>query len=106
MNDKKLVKFLLLLLLLPLGLAMCSGDRFRYPCQDPANWDKDICKVPICDVRRECPEHIFKGQRDPRLGPPKDDFKTPTQQPAPVGAPVLPACQAVASATQGANCGK
>ncbi len=102
MSDRKLLKFLFVLLLLPLTLAYFSGDRFRYPCQDPANWDKDICKMPICDVRRECPEHIFKGQRDPRLGPPKDDIK-PTTQPI---TPALPACQAVASATQGANCGK
>lgn len=53
-------------MLLPIGLAMCSGDRFRYPCQDPANWDKDFCKMPLCDVTRTCPEHIFKGGIDPR----------------------------------------
>ena len=69
MNDKKLVKFLILLLLLPLTLAYFSGDKFRYPCQDPANWDKDICKLPLRDVTRTCPSHIFKGQNDPRLGP-------------------------------------
>ena len=98
MNDRKLVKWLLLLLLLPLGLAMCSGDRFRYPCQDPTNWDKDFCKMPICDVRRECPEHIFKGQRDPRLGPPKDEPNKIPSTPAPaLGAGPV---------TQGANCGK
>ena len=72
MNDKKLIKYLAVLLLLPIALAFFAGDRFRYPCQDPANWDKDFCKMPACDVRRECPEHIFKGQRDPRLGPPKE----------------------------------
>ena len=33
------------------------------------NWDKDICKLPYCDVTRTCPQHIFKGQNDPRLGP-------------------------------------
>jgi hypothetical protein len=99
MNDKKLVKWLGLLLLLPLTLAIFSGDRFRYPCQDPENWDKDMCKMPACDVRRECPEHIFKGQRDPRLGPPKDDAKTTTPTgttPQLVAGPV----------SQGANCGK
>jgi len=95
MTDQKMVRYLVLLLALPLGLAMFSGDRFRYPCQDPANWDKDICKMPACDVTRTCPEHIFKGQRDPRLGPPKD---TPNQTPIPALAP--------ASTTQGANCGK
>lgn len=95
MNDLKLVRWLLVLLVLPLGLSMCSEERFRYPCQDPANWDKDFCKMPLCDVNRTCPEHIFKGQRDPRLGPPKDDIKNVTPN------------QAVSTApAQGANCGK
>lgn len=69
-SDKKLFLALLILLLVPLGLAVFGGDRFRYPCQDPKNWDKEMCKMPHCDVTRTCPEHIFKGQRDPRLGPP------------------------------------
>lgn len=78
MNDKKLLKWLALLILLPLALAIFGGDRFRYPCQDPENWDKDICKLPLCDVTRTCPEHIFKGGRDPRLGPPKEnEIKAP-----------------------------
>jgi hypothetical protein len=98
MGDKQLGKWLLLLLLLPLGLALCSGDRFRYPCQDPANWDKDFCKMPICDVTRTCPEHIFKGQRDPRLGPPKDGQNQTTITPAPTAS--------IGPSTQGANCGK
>lgn len=67
---------MLALLLLPILLAIFGGDRFRYPCQDPDNWDKPICQKPKCDVTRTCPEHVFKGQRDPRLGP-------PTEQPAP-----------------------
>ena len=98
MGDKKLVKFLFVLLLLPLTLAMCSGDRYRYPCQDPANWDKDFCKMPLCDVNRSCPEHIFKGQRHPRIGPPKDEPVKANSTPVP----------SVAQATnlQGANCGK
>mgnify|MGYP003337492026 CR=1 FL=1 len=76
-SDHKLAKMMLLILLLPIGLAIFSGDRFRYPCQDPSNWDKDFCKMPLCDVTRTCPEHIFKGQNDPRKGP---DAQTPIQQ--------------------------
>jgi hypothetical protein len=73
MNDRKLIKYILILLLLPLILAYFSdGERYRYPCHNPENWDKLMCKPPICDVTRTCPEHIFKGQRDPRLGPPED----------------------------------
>jgi hypothetical protein len=78
-SDLKLIKFLVLLLALPIGLAFFGGDRFRYPCQDPQNWDKAICQKPQCDVTRTCPEHVFKGQRDPRLGPPPDQL--------PIGAP-------------------
>lgn len=76
--DKRMLFGALTILLLPLSLAFCGGDRFRYPCQDPKNWDDDMCKPPICDVTRTCPEHIFKGQRDPRLGPPEPvNFSAP-----------------------------
>jgi len=89
-DDKKLFKWAALLLVLPITLAVFGGDTFRYPCQDPANWDKPICQKPACDVTRTCPEHIFKGQRDPRLG-------MPTEQ-QPTGTP------AVAQPRQGAEC--
>lgn len=74
MNDKTLFKLLGVLLLIPIGFSMVSKESFRYPCQDPANWDSLQCQKPLCDVTRTCPEHIFKGQRDPRLGPPPDQL--------------------------------
>ena len=89
MSDKKMVKWLAFLIVLPLGLAIFGGDRFRYPCQDPANWDKPVCQKPLCDVTRTCPEHVFKGQRDPRLGPQDDKITS------------VPVAQA-----QGVSCGK
>ena len=76
--DLKLFKWLGLLLLLPIGLAFLGGDKFRYPCQDPANWDSAQCKRPICDVTRTCPDHIFKGQRDPRIDPQTAQAVAPT----------------------------
>lgn len=96
-NDRKLFLFLMFLIALPVGLAFFGNDRFRYPCQDPQNWEKDFCKKPQCDVTRTCPEHVFKGQRDPRIGP--DNAPTPTLQ---FSAPP----QVCAPATQGANCAK
>ena len=92
--DKRLLIGALVVLLLPLSLAFCGGDHFRYPCQNPANWDKDMCKPPLCDVTRTCPEHIFKGQRDPRLGPPAATNANGTA----MNAPAIP--------TKGADCGK
>lgn len=78
MNDRKLFKWLILLIFLPLGLAVFGGDRFRYSCQDPRNWDKVECQKPMCDVTRTCPEHIFKGGRDPRLGAPTESAQPQT----------------------------
>ncbi len=32
-----------------------SGDGFyRYPCQDPVNWDAIECKPPICLRTKNC----------------------------------------------------
>jgi hypothetical protein len=76
--DLKLFKWLALLLLIPISLAFLGGDKFRYPCQDPANWDKLECKRPLCDVTRTCPDHIFKGQRDPRIDPQATPAPPPT----------------------------
>lgn len=88
-NDRKLFKWLAILIVVPLVIAIFGGDRFRYPCQDPQNWEKDMCKKPLCDVTRTCPEHVFKGQRDPRLGAPPDQLPQGTQ-----------------SLSQGVNCGR
>ena len=43
-----------------LCLAGCS-DRFRYPCQDPANWENAECKKPACEVTRTCPDLLVKA---------------------------------------------
>ena len=96
-NDRKLFLFLMFLIALPVALAFFGEDRFRYPCQDPRNWDKDFCKMPLCDVTRTCPEHIFKGQRDPRLGP--DNAPQPSIQ-------LSKPAQICAPAPQGGTCVK
>jgi hypothetical protein len=100
MSDKKLFFGAIILLALPLTLAFFGGDRFRYPCQDPDNWNKPVCQKPHCDVTRTCVEHVFKGQRDPRLGPPEEAQNILAKQQMGV---TTPSCQ---QAQQGANCGK
>ena len=57
--DKRMFRWLALLMFLPLMLAFFGGERFRYPCQDPANWNTQACQKPGCEIHRQCPEHIF-----------------------------------------------
>lgn len=64
-HDKKMFRWLGLLIILPIILAVCGGDRFRYPCHDPENWGEKQCQKPYCEVTGTCPEHIFKGSENP-----------------------------------------
>jgi hypothetical protein len=43
-----------------LGLLLtgCGNGHYRYPCQDPANWEKAECKPPACTVAGTCPEDL------------------------------------------------
>ena len=52
-----------------LGLTGCTGYQgfYRYPCQEPANWELEECKPPVCSVSGTCPvdlvgEEIFNGE--------------------------------------------
>ena len=53
------------LLLLPL-LVACQ-ENYRYPCQDPENWENKECKKPFCSANGTCPEdlrHYEKGNNN------------------------------------------
>jgi hypothetical protein len=45
-----------------LAVSACQ-DRFRYPCQDPANWENKECKPPICTATQTCPDDIIKPEK-------------------------------------------
>ena len=49
-------------LILPL-LVACS-ENYRYPCQDPDNWDKQICKKPWCSANGTCPEDLTHYEKN------------------------------------------
>ncbi len=56
-----MLKKLMLTSVLALTLSSCGYDGgFRYPCQDPANWETAECKPPICTASQICPEDLFK----------------------------------------------
>jgi hypothetical protein len=49
------IKFLVGAALMTLLLSACGDGHFRYPCQDPANWEKAECKPPVCTANGACP---------------------------------------------------
>lgn len=63
-SDRKLFKWLGALILMPLLLAIFGGDRFRYPCQDPDNWDKKECKKPYCEVTGTMSGIMLSGSKE------------------------------------------
>jgi hypothetical protein len=48
-------------LILALFLVGCD-ERFRYPCQDPKNWETSECKRPQCAVTGTCPDQLTKPE--------------------------------------------
>jgi hypothetical protein len=67
-------------LLASLALIGCQ-DRFRYPCQDPANWEKTECKRPICSSTGTCPDQLTKPEDMKSDEPAKTDKPIPCNEP-------------------------
>ncbi len=45
-----------------LSLLLTAGcERFRYPCQDPANWAQAQCQRPQCAVTGTCPDQLLRS---------------------------------------------
>jgi hypothetical protein len=49
----------ILVLAVALLLAGCE-DRYRYPCQNPANWGKAECNNEICKAEGECTSDLLE----------------------------------------------
>lgn len=54
--------------LVVLLLAGCS-EAYRYPCQDPQNWAKEICQKPYCSANGTCPEDLAHYLKTPAVQP-------------------------------------
>lgn len=59
----------LLLMLVPLLMLAGCDSRYRYPCQDPDNWDQQICKKPWCSADGTCPEDLQHYEKKPDGAP-------------------------------------
>jgi len=47
-------------------------ERYRYPCQDPVNWETKECQKPFCSANGTCPEdlrHYLKDKKEPEQTP-------------------------------------
>ncbi len=55
------------IVLLPV-LMFLSGceERYRYPCQDPDNWEEKQCKKPYCSANGTCPEDLTNYEKKKR----------------------------------------
>lgn len=51
---------LFLSIILALTLTGCGYDgHYRYPCQDPVNWEAPECNPPICDATGMCTKDLL-----------------------------------------------
>jgi hypothetical protein len=44
-------------------LAGCS-ESYRFPCQDPANWNKVHCNPPVCEADGTCTKYLIKEEKN------------------------------------------
>ena len=52
-------------LLVPAALMLVGcEERYRYPCQDPHNWNSEQCKKPFCSANGTCPEDLRHYEKD------------------------------------------
>jgi hypothetical protein len=65
--------------LIAILLASCS-DMYRYPCQNPDNWDHKVCKRPYCSANGTCPEDLTPYEKD-RVSNSNNKPSTPVQAP-------------------------
>lgn len=52
--------------MLALSLLLVAGceDHYRYPCQDPANWNTEECQRPQCEAEGICPDQLTGRELD------------------------------------------
>lgn len=56
----KKISAIALACLLMLSLTGCDLNRYRYPCQDPKNWEIAECTPPQCEASQTCTKDVIK----------------------------------------------
>jgi len=76
----KIILAFFLLSISSLVLVGCE-ERYRYPCQNPDNWDKDVCKKPYCSANGTCPEDLTHYLKDGDKGRERNKQQAPEVMP-------------------------
>jgi hypothetical protein len=63
------VKKLAAILLILSSLTACE-ERFRYYCQDPANWAQKRCQRPDCQFTQDCPDYLVAPVMEKKIEAP------------------------------------
>ena len=58
-----MLQTIVVVLLVMMSLAGCQ-ENYRYPCQDPDNWQKKECQKPYCSANGTCPEDLTHYEKD------------------------------------------
>jgi uncharacterized lipoprotein YehR (DUF1307 family) len=58
MEGMKTLRTLLVISILSISLTGCA-NKYRYECQDPANWELEACNPPECLGYSECVNDIY-----------------------------------------------
>jgi hypothetical protein len=70
-----------ILLLLPLALIMAGcQDVYRYPCQDPENWNNDYCNSNACVAAGACTVDVMGPDKAANEKLMKEYNKTGTEE--------------------------
>ena len=67
-------KLFVVSLLSVVALSGCGYQgHYRYPCQDPANWENKECTPPVCEASGTCSKDIVG---EDIVNPPKEQTTT------------------------------
>jgi len=62
-----------------IALLFGCDERFRYPCQNPENWNEQVCKKPYCSANGTCPEDLTHYEKN-KVGQPTPTPSIPSTQ--------------------------
>jgi hypothetical protein len=77
--------------MLALSLLLVAGceDHYRYPCQDPANWNTEECQRPQCEAEGICPDQLLGREIDLQQSKVEAVEDSTTEEQAPCEQPVV-----------------